>query len=205
MNNICKLLIGMMAAVCCTSCNNEWEDEQFKQLASFKAEINNEGVTSTYVRYKPGGVVTYQLPILLSGSTMNTQTRTIHVALDKDTLDVLNQERFGERRSELYYQMLDQQYYTMPETVDIPAGEYVATLPINFTLGGENNANSLDMSDKYILPLTIVDDPSYDYQSNDRLHYRKALLNVIPFNDYSGTYDGSQFKITLEGQKSLKW
>ena len=44
MNNICKLLIGMMAAVCCTSCNNEWEDEQFKQLASFKAEINNEGV-----------------------------------------------------------------------------------------------------------------------------------------------------------------
>ena len=54
MNNICKLLIGMMAAVCCASCNNEWEDEQFKQLASFKAEINNEGVTSTYVRYKPG-------------------------------------------------------------------------------------------------------------------------------------------------------
>ena len=39
MNNICKLLIGMMAAVCCTSCNNEWEDEQFKQLASFKAEL----------------------------------------------------------------------------------------------------------------------------------------------------------------------
>lgn len=91
----------MMAAVCCTSCNNEWEDEQFKQLASFKAEINNEGVTSTYVRYKPGGVVTYQLPVLLSGSTMNTQARTIHVALDKDTLDVLNQERFGERRREL--------------------------------------------------------------------------------------------------------
>ena len=80
----------MMAAVCCTSCNNEWEDEQFKQLASFKAEINNEGVTSTYVRYKSGGVVTYQLPVLLSGSTMNTQARTIHVALDKDTLDVLN-------------------------------------------------------------------------------------------------------------------
>ena len=83
----------MMAAVCCTSCNNEWEDEQFKQLASFKAEINNEGVTSTYVRYKPGGVVTYQLPVLLSGSTMNTQARTIHVALDKDTLDVLKDRK----------------------------------------------------------------------------------------------------------------
>ena len=152
----------MMAAVCCTSCNNEWEDEQFKQLASFKAEINNEGVTSTYVRYKPGGVVTYQLPVLLSGSTMNTQARTIHVALDKDTLDVLNQERFGERRRELFYHLLDQQYYSIPETVEMPAGESEALLPIDFTLGGQNNAKPLDMSDKYILPLTIQDDPSYN-------------------------------------------
>lgn len=201
MNNICKLLIGMMAAVCCTSCNNEWEDEQFKQLASFKAEINNEGVTSTYVRYKPGGVVTYQLPVLLSGSTMNTQTRTIHVALDKDTLDVLNQERFGERRRELFYHLLDQQYYSIPETVEMPAGESEALLPIDFTLGGQNNAKPLDMSDKYILPLTIQDDPSYNYQVNNRLHYRKALLNIIPFNDYSGSYDGSLLKIFLENQK----
>lgn len=191
----------MMAAVCCTSCNNEWEDEQFKQLASFKAEINNEGVTSTYVRYKPGGVVTYQLPVLLSGSTMNTQARTIHVALDKDTLDVLNQERFGERRRELFYHLLDQQYYSIPETVEMPAGESEALLPIDFTLGGQNNAKPLDMSDKYILPLTIQDDPSYNYQVNNRLHYRKALLNIIPFNDYSGSYDGSLLKIFLENQK----
>ena len=56
MNNICKLLIGMMAAVCCTSCNNEWEDEQFKQLASFKAEINNEGVTCTLHTRRSGDV-----------------------------------------------------------------------------------------------------------------------------------------------------
>ena len=151
----------MMAAVCCASCNNEWEDEQFKQLASFKAEINNEGVTSTYVRYKPGGVVTYQLPILLSGSTMNTQARTIHVALDTDTLKALNHERFGERRKELFYLELGKQYYSIPETVEMPAGESEALLPIDFTLGGQNNAKPLDMSDKYIqqcLPIvqTIV-------------------------------------------------
>ena len=57
------------------------------------------------------------------------------------------------------------------------------------------------MSDKYILPLTIQDDPSYNYQVNNRLHYRKALLNIIPFNDYSGSYDGSLLKIFLENQK----
>ena len=115
----------------------------------------------------------------------------------------MNLERFGERRSELYYQMLDQQYYTMPETVDIPAGEYVATLPINFTLGGENNANSLDMSDKYILPLTIVDDPSYDYQSNDRLHYRKALLNVIPFMIIQARMMGVNLRLLWKGKRTL--
>lgn len=49
--------------------------------------------------------------------------------------------------------------------------------------------------------MTIQDDPSYNYQVNNRLHYRKALLNIIPFNDYSGSYDGSLLKIFLENQK----
>ena len=80
MKKIQYFFLAMITAICCTSCNNEWEDEQFVQLASFKAVPNSDGVTSVYVRYKPGGVVTYNLPILLSGSTANTQDRTIHVA-----------------------------------------------------------------------------------------------------------------------------
>lgn len=191
---------AIMAAMCCASCNNEWEDEQFVQLASFKAIPNDDGVTSVYVRYNPSGVVTYDLPVLLSGSTMNTQDRTIHVALDTDTLQSLNYERYGDRRGELYYQLLDTQYYTMPETATIPAGECSTTYPIQFTLGGTDGANPLDLSDKYILPLTILDSPSYDYQSNYRKYYRKALLNITPFNDYSGTYSGTMYKIYLEGQ-----
>ena len=35
----------MAAGLCCTSCNNEWEDEQFLQMPSLKAEPNNAGVT----------------------------------------------------------------------------------------------------------------------------------------------------------------
>ena len=68
MKKIYNLFLVAMLAICCTSCNNEWEDEQFKQLVSFKATINGEGVSSTYVRYKPDGMVTYNLPLLLSGS-----------------------------------------------------------------------------------------------------------------------------------------
>ena len=201
MKKIQYFFLAMIAAICCTSCNNEWEDEQFVQLASFKAVPNSDGVTSVYVRYKPGGVVTYNLPILLSGSTANTQDRTIHVTLDKDTLNTLNEERYGQR-DKLYYQLLESQYYTTPESVEIPAGESVGVLPIDLTLGGAEGGNPIDMSDKWILPLSIMDDPSYNYQVNPRKHYRKALLNITPFNDYSGTYSGSNYLIYLDGQSA---
>ena len=195
------LLWIAMVAIGCMSCNNEWEDEQFTQLVSFKATLNSDGVSPIYVRYQTDGVKRYDVPVLVSGSTVNSQDRTVHIGLDPDTLVSLNLERFGTYRTELYYKQLDPQYYTMPETVKIPAGQRQTLLPIDFTLGGMDNANPLNMVEQYVLPLTIKDDESYDYESNKHKHYRKALLNVIPFNDYSGIYDGSKSLIYLEGQK----
>ena len=84
----------------------------------------------------------------------------------------------------------------MPESVEMPAGECLTTLPIEFKLD-----ETLDQADKWVLPIQILGDQSYDYQINPRKYYRRAMLRLLPFNDYSGTYDGSQFKITLEGQK----
>lgn len=190
--NILYLFLVITTAICCMSCNNEWEDEQYVQLVSFKSQPNSNGVTFTYVRYKPEGKVTYELPIIISGSTPNTHDRNVHISLDYDTLSVLNQEQYG-HREELYFKVLDPSYYTFPETVVIPAGESTATLPIEFTLG------DLDQSDKWVLPLTILDDPTYNYEANPRLYYRKALLRVSPFNDYSGTYNGTLYRIILEG------
>lgn len=190
--NIYFLFLAMVTAICCVSCNNEWEDEQYVQLASFKAEPDGNGVTFAYLRYNPEGKVTYKLPVIISGSTPNTQSRIVRIGLDPDTMAVLNLERYG-HREELYFKTLDPSYYSFPETVEIPAGESTAVLPIEFTLG------DLDQSDKWVLPLTILDDPSYDYRANPRKHYRKALLRVNPFNDYSGTYNGTLYRIILEG------
>ena len=97
------------------ACNNEWEDEQYLLQASFKANVTDQGVTTTYVRFNSGGVVKYNLPILMSGSTVNTQNRTIHIGLDPDTLAVLNEEQYG-HREELYFRQLPNQYYNMPES-----------------------------------------------------------------------------------------
>ena len=69
----------------------------------------------------------------MSGSTVNTQNRTIHIGLDPDTLAVLNEEQYG-HREELYFRQLPNQYYNMPETVEMLAGESLAVLPVEFTL-----------------------------------------------------------------------
>lgn len=199
MKKIHYLFLAATAAIGCASCNNEWEDEQFNQFVSFKAVPDDSGVTPLYVRFNAEGVKEYELPVLLSGSTMSSHNRTVHVAVDPDTLERLNIERYGteERNDGIKYRQLDEQYYSFPETVEIPAGEWQTVLPIQFTLGGTNNQNPLDMSDKWILPLTIQDDESYDYTANPRKHYRKALMNITPFNDYSGVYGGTQFFITM--------
>ena len=53
------------------------------------------------------------------------------------------------------------------------------------------------MTDKWVLPLTIVDDASYNYQGHPRKNYAKALLRVIPFNDYSGSYSTSTMEVYI--------
>ena len=52
----------------------------------------------------------------------------------------------------------------------------------------------MDLVDKWVLPLTIEDAPNGEYKPNYRKHYRKALLRVMPFNDYSGTYGGTNLQ-----------
>jgi len=190
MKYIYYLFLAMFTIICCVSCNDEWKDEQYIQTASFKAIPNSLGVTPVYVRYKPEGKVIYNLSVIISGSTMNSQNRTIHIGLDPDTLAVLNQEAYG-HRSELYFKQLGTTYYGMSETIDVPADKYTTTVPIEFTLG------DLDQTDKWVLPLRILSDPSYNYQANPHKYYQRAMLHINPFNDYSGTYSGTLYKIYL--------
>ena len=189
-----KIIYNCWFALCMllliTSCNDEWKDEQYRQYISFKAPIKDKdnGVTPIYVRYNPDGKVRYQLPVIVSGSTTNEQDIDVHVALYEDTLEILNRERFS-GRTDLWYTLLEEDKYDFPKTVHISAGSSVEQLNIDFNLQG------IDMLEKWVLPLTIVDDPSYNYKSHPRKNYAKALLRVIPFNNYSGSYTSSAMKV----------
>ena len=186
-------VLSLMLLILCSSCNDEWTDEQFENLISFKAPINNEGVTDIYVRYKGDEKTTFQQPLIVSGSKTNGKSMTVQVAVDPDTLEVLNYERF-QNREDFYYRQLDSKYYSIPENVEIKAGENVSLMNIDFTLEG------IDMVDKWVLPLTIKEDPGYE--ANPRKHYRKALLRIHPFNEYSGTYSGTALKTVMEGYEN---
>ena len=195
MKKIYYLLLAMTVLIVCASCNNEWESEQYVQMVSFKAPVNAQGVTPIYIRYKPEGKVTYQLPLIVSGSTMNSKDLNVHVGLDLDTLDVLNVEHFGSRK-ELFFKPLENKYYEFPETVQIPAGEFTSLLPIDFVL------KDLDQVDKWVLPLAIQsNDPSHNYQANPRKFYRRAMLRISPFNDYSGQYSATAYKVYFKGNE----
>lgn len=176
MKTVYHYLIALTAILIYSSCNNEWETELYKNAISFA----QNGVQDVRIRYKKDGKISYRLPIVVSGSQKNGKNYTVKVGIDKDTLNNMNFERFR-YRDDLYFYYLDEKYWEIPSyEVTIPAGQNTATLDLDFSLAGIN------MSHKWIVPLTILDDPGYE--ANYRKHYRKSMLNIIPFNDYSGRY-----------------
>lgn len=194
MKNLITYLILAGTLLLGGACNDEWKDEIYRKEVGLKSVLNSQGVTDVYLRYKANGEVTYRLPVIVGGSQTNEQNLDVRIAVDNDTLADLNEARW-KKRTDLYYQQLGEAYYELPSpTCHIAAGECVGLYDIRFKFVG------LDLVDKWVLPLTIVDGPSY--QANPRKNYRKALLRVMPFNDYSGSYSATSMNIYVEDNAS---
>lgn len=203
-NKLIIALAGAASLLGATACNDDWTEEQYAQYISFKAPLdtdgNSVGVTTLYVpftrynddkspRYGEEGLSSYQLPVIVSGSTDNANDLTVHVA-PSDTLPILNVERFSSRK-ELWYQDMSS-YATYPETLNIPKGTNIGLLDIRFDF------RSLDLSDRYVLPITVVDnDGAYGYLRNPRKNYATAMLRVLPYTDYSGQYQAPNVKFYI--------
>lgn len=179
-----------------SSCNDEWKDELYTSMVSLKAPINRDDVSVIYLRYKPEGEVTYKLPVIVSGSLINKQNYNIRIDVDNDTLAILNQEKYT-NRTDLYYKQLPTSFYEFPSDVcHIPSDSDVALFDINFKFSG------LDLVEKWILPVTIMPDPSYSL--NTYKGRQKALLWVMPFNDYSGSYNAASMYVYF-GDNTTKY
>ncbi|MDE5941326.1 MAG: DUF4973 domain-containing protein [Muribaculaceae bacterium] len=196
---VCMLAVGALTLT--TSCNNDWEEEQYKHYIGFKAPLdtdgNSVGVTTVYVPYtrldkdlKPmygqQGESHYNLPVVVSGSTTNPDNLTVNIA-QSDTLATLNYERFSNRQELWYVNMWD--FADVPSTINIAAGQDVALLNIRFHFQG------IDLSDRYLLPLTVA--PGAGYERNPRKHYATAMLRVLPYTDYAGVFQATNLKFYI--------
>jgi hypothetical protein len=76
-------------------------------------------------------------------------------------------------------------------TTTLPKGQDVGIIDVEFNLAG------LNLVDKYILPLKITG--VSEYGINQKKWYKKSLMRIIPFNDYSGEYQSSTMKILQAG------
>ncbi|GAB1415392.1 DUF4973 domain-containing protein [Paludibacter sp.] len=171
-----------------TSCNDEWKEEQYQKFVSFV----RSGYTETYLNTNTvDGKVHYKIPIEISGSTKNDKNVSISVKLDNDTLVAHNKTMFY-NRNDLFFRLLDEQYYSFPNGMEItiPAGKNVGYLDVIFDIRG------LDLVEKYILPLTISS--TSEYIPSPKLHYKKTLMRIIPFNYFSGNYSAGAGSITAE-------
>lgn len=170
-----------------SACNDEWKDELYVHMVSLKAPVGDEGVADIYLRYHPDGEVIYDLPVLRSGSTLADNAVEVRIGVDNDTLSILNNDKY-QFRTDLYYNQLPEKHYELlSSTCLMPAGSNKELFQVKFKFAG------LDLSHKWVLPLTIEEDPSY--VTNYRKGWRKALLHVLPFNDYSGKYSATNMNI----------
>lgn len=191
-----KLYIGIALLACAvfSACNDEWKDELYKQVISFKAPVDVTGVSNIYLRYKAEGINSYELPVIVSGTVDNSRNLDIKIGVDNDTLDLLNVSKYL-TRADLYYRQLPENFYSFAsETCQIPAGTNVQPYTIDFNFAG------LDLVEKWVLPLTV--EPGDDYLPNMWKGWRKALLKINLFNDYSGLYSATSMNIYMDGESN---
>ncbi|MDR0511248.1 MAG: DUF4973 domain-containing protein [Rikenellaceae bacterium] len=187
MKKLCYYIAVCGAVLFTVGCNDEWKDELYDRMVSLKAPANGDGVCPIYLRYKQGGIVTYKLPVIVSGSQTNDRDYDVQISVHPDTLNDFNRAQYYDR-SDLYFKMLPGRNYEFPsEICHISKGSNVALYDVTFKF------EDLDLVEKYVLPLAITEDPSY--ASNTYKGRDKALLWVLPFNDYSGTYGSTNMRI----------
>lgn len=190
------------AATGFSSCNDDWNEEQYEHYIGFVAPLDTEGksvgVTTVYIPltrqaadgtplYGEAGLSHYELPVQVAGSTVHENDITVNIA-HSDTLYDLNQARFASRKDIWFLDMSE--YAEYPKQITIPGGQDIALLKIKFDF------RHLDLSDKYVLPLT-VDDP----MRNPLKNFGTAMLRVLPYTNYSGDYQATNLKYYLIDSK----
>lgn len=175
--------------------DEEEKEEKDESYVSLNTLVDAEGMCNIYVYYRPNGSTSsYELPIMVKSLHENKQNLDVNIAVDSDTLTELNKTRYLGAKY-LYYKQLPENCYSFASTCHIPSGTETQKLTIDF-----KNINNLDVVEKWVLPLTIEESSSYKINTQNGKH--KAFLRIMPFNDYSGEYNG-ELEVSFEASDSF--
>lgn len=169
------ILILLAAAGLFAACNNKLPDEMFVKHVL----INQNGFHEYELNYVNTSIKDTVITVAVNGSSKLDRDVRISLAINPDTLDGYNWEKYRNDKS-LYYEMLPEDCYSFEGSdIVIHAGTEYSNVPIRFYL------DKIDKEKKFILPISIVSTSEYSIGDPK---YSTILMNVILSNAYSGSY-----------------
>ncbi len=176
------ILILLCLAGLFVACEDNFRGEMFEK----KILINQNGFQEYDLNYIDNEYKDTTIAVAASGTATLDRDVVVTLAVNADTLDGYNWERYRNDKS-LYFELLPEHMYSFEkEGIVIKAGTEYTTVPIRFYL------DRFEKDKKYILPISIVSVSEYTVAAPE---YSTILMNVVLANDYSGTY-------SLSGQTS---
>lgn len=191
MRKIIFICVSALVLMVNFSCNDELNDELFDKYVYFTKngwQDYNVDVTET-------GIVEVPISIAVSGTSVNDRDVNVLLAVDADTLNGYNFDKY-KYQTDLYYSEFPANCYAFEnENVTIlPGSEYVkakVTIDMN---------KIEDIYADYVLPLAVKEVSAYTIAKPKN---SKLLMRLLFRNNFSGTYsgDGKVVDVTNESKE----
>lgn len=159
-----------------TACeSNKLDDELFVKHVL----INQNGFREYDLNYLDASVRDTIITVAVNGSSTLDRDIEVDLAINPDTLEGYNWEKYRNDRS-LYHELLPEDCYSfVGENIVIKAGTEYTDIPIRF------NLDKINKEKNYVLPISIVSTSEYSVATPN---YSTVLMHIVLSNAYSGTY-----------------
>lgn len=165
-----------LIAILLQSCDN-LSDELFEK----KVYLTKNEWVDVELNIPATGIIDFPVAVGVSGTSENDKNVTVKLAVDSAALSQYNFDKYR-RDSLLYYTLLPEAAFTIPEELVITSGEDLAVAHLTIDM-----SKLTDLYADYVLPLKIESASNYAVSEE----YAVGLYHIVFTNSFSGTYSGS--------------
>lgn len=176
-------LIGILLMAMNTSCDDDLADELFTKYTYI---TNNGWKEDISLSIEENDMGYLPLDLGVSGTSRNGKDITIKLAVDPDTLQAYNEERF-KNLTDKYFKILPAESYTFDSEdikYKIKSGKENTRAVVAIDL---NILRNIDVYEEYVLPVRITESQGEIVGPG---RYSTLLAKIGFNNEYSGIYTG---------------